>query len=67
MPPGRWQAVIGGVTLAGLIVCGYAVLCKVFPGDLEPSNTYARLKAPFGYWNAIGLTRREGRRKRRGS
>jgi hypothetical protein len=55
LAPGRWQAVIGGVTLAGLIVCGYAVLCKVFPADLEPANTYARLKAPFGYWNAIGL------------
>jgi hypothetical protein len=54
--PGRWTAVLGGVTLGAVIVCGYALLTKIFPGDLVPASTYARLDQPYGYWNAIGLT-----------
>jgi hypothetical protein len=54
--PARWAAVIGGVTLAAVIVCGYALLTKIFPGDLVPASAYARLDEPYGYWNAIGLT-----------
>jgi len=54
--PGRWAGVLGGVTLASVVVCAYALLTKVFPGSLSPSNTYARLEEPFGYWNAVGLT-----------
>ncbi len=53
--PGRWAGVLGGVTLAAVVVCAYALLTKVFPGSLAPSNTYARLEEPFGYWNAVGL------------
>ena len=29
---------------------------KVFPASLDASDTYARLQAPYQYWNAIGLT-----------
>jgi hypothetical protein len=54
--PERWAAVIGGVTLAAVVVCGYALLTKIFPGDLVPASRYARLDEPYGYWNAIGLT-----------
>ena len=54
--PGRWTLVIGGVTLAAVIVCGYALLTKIFPGDIVPASAYARLDEPYGYWNAIGLT-----------
>ncbi len=54
--PSRWPAVIGGVTLGALIVCAYALATKVFPGQLDPHDQYARLRAPFGYWNATGLT-----------
>jgi hypothetical protein len=54
--PERWPAVLGGLTLAAVVVCGYALATKVFPGKLAPSNSYARLEEPFGYWNAIGLT-----------
>ncbi len=54
--PERWPAVLGGLTLAAVVVCGYALLTKVFPGSLAPSNTFARLNEPYGYWNAIGLT-----------
>jgi hypothetical protein len=55
LAPARWPAVIGGVTLAAVVVCAYALLTKVFPASLAPSDTYARLEEPFGYWNAIGL------------
>ncbi|HXW59430.1 MAG TPA: hypothetical protein VEJ23_08125, partial [Solirubrobacteraceae bacterium] len=53
--PARWPAVIGGVTLAAVIVCSYALATKVFPGQLDAHDQYARLRAPFGYWNATGL------------
>jgi O-Antigen ligase len=52
----RWPALIGGVTLAAVVVCGYALLTKVFPEQLDANDVYARLRAPYDYWNAIGLT-----------
>ncbi|HTZ85228.1 MAG TPA: O-antigen ligase family protein [Solirubrobacteraceae bacterium] len=54
--PVRWPAVLGGVVLAASIVCGYALLTKVFPASLDASDIYARLREPYQYWNAIGLT-----------
>jgi cytochrome c-type biogenesis protein CcmH/NrfG len=54
--PERWPAVLGGLTLAAATVCGYALLTKVFPATLAPTNTAARLEEPYEYWNAIGLT-----------
>jgi hypothetical protein len=54
--PTRWPAVLGGVTLAAVVVCGYALLTKVFPASLDAHDIYARLQAPYGYWNATGLT-----------
>jgi O-Antigen ligase len=54
--PARWPAVLGGVVLAAAIVCGYALLTKVFPASLDAGDIYARLRAPYSYWNAIGLT-----------
>lgn len=56
LAPRRWTAVLGGITLAAVGVCGWALLHKVFPAWLEPGETYARLRAPFDYWNAVGLT-----------
>jgi hypothetical protein len=57
--PARWSAVLGGVLLAAVLVCGYALLTKVFPNALGSerayAHTYARLREPYGYWNAIGL------------
>lgn len=53
--PARWPAVLGGVTLAGAVVCGYALLTKVLPAELDANDIYARLQQPFEYWNAIGL------------
>ncbi len=52
---GRWAAVLGGVVLAALVLSGWALLVKVFP-SLEGVDTgTARLRAPFDYWNAVGL------------
>ncbi|MFI5005227.1 MAG: O-antigen ligase family protein [Solirubrobacterales bacterium] len=57
--PARWSGVLGGVLLAAVAVCGYALLTKVFPDVLGSekayAHTYARLREPYGYWNAIGL------------
>jgi O-Antigen ligase len=57
--PARWSAVLSGVVLAAVVVCGYALLTKVFPNALGAerayAHTYARLREPYGYWNAIGI------------
>jgi cytochrome c-type biogenesis protein CcmH/NrfG len=54
--PGGWRALLGGIVLAAVAVCGYALLTKVLPNHLDANDTYARLHEPYGYWNAIGLT-----------
>ncbi len=53
--PLRWAAVLEGVALASVVVCGWALLTKVFPSALAHDETFARLREPFGYWNAVGL------------
>ena len=53
--PGRWAAVLGGVGAGATAICAYALLAKVFPAALDPSETFGRLRAPFDYWNATGL------------
>jgi tetratricopeptide (TPR) repeat protein len=54
--PEGWRALLGGIVLAAAVVCGYAVLTKVLPDQLDANDIYARLQEPYGYWNAIGLT-----------
>ena len=44
----RWPAMLGGVTLAASVVCGYALLTKVFPAQLDAEDLYARLQQPYG-------------------
>jgi hypothetical protein len=53
--PGRWPAVVGAVAAMTAIVCGYALLAKVFPATLNANDMLGRLRVPFGYWNATGL------------
>ena len=53
--PERWPSVIGGVVLATTAVCGYALMTKLFPEWLNEFELFARLREPFGYWNAVGL------------
>jgi hypothetical protein len=54
--PGRWAAVLYGIALACVVVSGWALLTKVFPEWLAEDEIYARLRAPFDYWNSVGLT-----------
>jgi tetratricopeptide (TPR) repeat protein len=59
LAPGSWRALLGGIVLAAVTICAYALLTKVLPNELSVSpeaNFYARLQEPYGYWNAIGLT-----------
>jgi hypothetical protein len=55
LAPGRWPAVLGAIGAATTIVCGWALLTKVFPATLDPGDTLGRLRVPFDYWNATGL------------
>jgi hypothetical protein len=52
--PRRWPALLGGVVIAAVVASGYALVAKVFP-SISPLDLYARLRAPFDYWNAVGL------------
>jgi O-antigen ligase len=59
LAPGGWRALLGGIVLAAVTVCVYALLTKVLPHELSvnpEAEFYARLQEPYGYWNAIGLT-----------
>ncbi|MEJ7891538.1 MAG: O-antigen ligase family protein [Solirubrobacteraceae bacterium] len=56
LAPGRWDSVVKGIGIASVIVCAYALATKAFPEWLAEEETAARLRAPFGYWNAVGLT-----------
>ncbi|WP_027005350.1 tetratricopeptide repeat protein [Conexibacter woesei] len=51
-----WSAVLGAVCAASTAICAYAILTKVFPGALAAADPYARLREPYQYWNAVGLT-----------
>jgi hypothetical protein len=51
-----WNALLGALCAATFAICVWAILTKVFPGALASGETYARLREPFGYWNAVGLT-----------
>lgn len=51
----RWAAILAGIALASVIVCGWALLTKAFPGALDADATFARLREPFGYWNALAI------------
>ena len=53
---GRWAAVTWGV-LGGLAVISvYGLATKVAPAWLAPQETFGRLREPYGYWNAVGVT-----------
>ena len=50
--PERWPSLVGGVAIAMSVLCAYGLVTKVFPSALD---TFGRLQAPLGYWNATGL------------
>jgi hypothetical protein len=52
-----YKALLTGVWAAIAIVCGYALLTRLFPerlGVYDPIAGY-RLAEPLGYWNALGI------------
>lgn len=51
-----WAAALGAVIASAVIVCSWALLTKIFPETFSPDEIYARLRQPYEYWNAIGLT-----------
>ena len=51
----RAAAFAGGLLLGVTVVCGIAVLSKIVPEWLNETERFARLREPFGYWNAVGL------------
>src|SRR5580704_16951825 len=53
--PGRWPALVWAVGTVAVVVSGYALLAKVFPGSLNAGDQLGRLRVPFSYWNATGL------------
>jgi hypothetical protein len=53
--PERWPALVGAIAVLCTLVSAYPLLLKVFPGTLDPGETFGRLRAPFDYWNATGL------------
>jgi len=54
--PGQWASLLYGVLAGTVALCAWALLTKVFPGALAPDEQLARLRAPFEYWNSVGLT-----------
>ncbi len=55
LAPRSGGALLGGIAVAASLVAGYALLTKVLPGQLAADEIYSRLRAPFGYWNAVGV------------
>lgn len=52
--PRAAPAVAIGVLLAGVAICGWALITRIFPATLAENVLGARLGEPFGYWNALG-------------
>ncbi len=50
----RAREIALGIGLAALIVVVYSLLSRCFPGLYPETDNVARLRLPFGYWNAVG-------------
>lgn len=47
--------VAAAALLAGVAICGWALLSRIFPEQLAREVLGARLGEPFDYWNALGV------------
>lgn len=56
LAPEGWSVVLKGILIGAAIVTAYALASRVFPGTLAENEIYARIGAPYGYWNAVGAT-----------
>jgi hypothetical protein len=55
LAPRRWPALVGAIAVLSTVLAGYALLLKVYPASLDPGEVIGRIRAPFDYWNAVGL------------
>jgi O-antigen ligase len=51
-----WEYLLFALIATTAIVTAYALLTKVAPASLASDEIYARLRQPYSYWNAVGLT-----------
>ena len=56
LAPRGWVVVLHAILLGAFALVGYALVTRVFPESLAQDEIYARLGAPYGYWNALGTT-----------
>jgi len=54
LAPRGAAALLGGLLMAGALVCAYALASRVWPGTLAENELSNRIGEPFGYWNAVG-------------
>ncbi len=50
-------ALVAGVLTAALVICGYALSTRIFPGQVvlfPPTDGY-QLQEPIGYWNGLAV------------
>jgi MFS family permease len=52
--PTRAREVVTGLGIAALLICLYSLLTRVMPGWFPDTDSFARLRLPFEYWNAVG-------------
>ncbi|MFT4049290.1 MAG: O-antigen ligase family protein [Solirubrobacterales bacterium] len=50
----RAREILLGLGLAALIITIYSLSSRCFPGLFSDTDNFARLRLPFGYWNAVG-------------
>ena len=50
----RAREILLGAGLAALLIIIYALLSRAIPGLYPESDNFARMRLPFGYWNAVG-------------
>lgn len=51
-----WEELLFALIATAAVVSAYALLTKVSPAALDKDEIYARLRQPYSYWNAVGLT-----------
>lgn len=56
LAPRRWIVPLAAILIATAVASAFALATKVAPGWLDPSVYYGRLREPYGYWNAVGVT-----------
>ena len=56
LAPRAAPVVLKGTLLGAVVVVGYALASRVWPGSLAPEELSNRIGQPFGYWNAVGTT-----------